>query len=258
MVTSSMDVLDWLRKQLKQADADLLREMVGSFVQTVMGAEADALCGAAYGERSRERSNSRNGYRTRDWDTRVGSLDLAIPKLRQGSYFPDWLLQPRRRAERALVAVVAEAYLAGVSTRRVEGLVQTLGIERMSKSQVSELAKSLDELVAAFRNRPLDGAPYTYVWLDALTQRCREAGRIVNVVTVIATAVNADGHREILGVDVCTSEDGAGWTAFLRGLVARGLTGVRLVISDAHEASKARSRPSCPARPGNGVAPISS
>ncbi len=238
MVTPSMDVLDWLRKQLKEADADLLREMVSTFVQTLMSAEADALCGAGYGERSRERTNSRNGYRVRDWDTRAGSIDLAIPKLRQGSYFPDWLLQPRRRVERALVAVVAEAYLAGVSTRRVEALVQTLGIERLSKSQVSELAKSLAQLVTAFRNRPLDAAPYVYIWLDALVQRCREDGRIVNVATVIATGVNADGHREILGVDVFTSEDGAGWTAFLRGLVARGLTGVRLVISDAHEGLK--------------------
>ncbi len=151
------------------------------------------------------------------------------------------------------MAVVAEVYLAGVSTRRVESLVQTLGIERMSKSQVSELAKSLDELVAAFRNRPLDGAPYPYVWLDALTQRCREGGRVVNVATVIATGVNAEGHREILGVDVFTSEDGAGWTAFLRGLVARGLQGVRLVISYAHQGAQGsdRGRP-----PGRGLAAV--
>ena len=234
MVATSMDVLDWLRKHLKETDADVLREIVSTFTQALMSAEAEALCGAGYGERSSERTNSRNGYRIRDWDTRVGSLDLAIPKLRQGSYFPDWLLQPRRRAERALVAVIAEAYLTGVSTRRVERLVQTLGIERMSKSQVSELAKSLDEHVTAFRNRPLDGAPYPYLWLDALVQRCREHGRIVNVATVIATGVNADGHREILGVDVVTTEDGAGWTAFLRGLVARGLQGVHLVVSDDH------------------------
>jgi len=182
--------------------------------------------------------NSRNGYRSREWDTRAVTVELAIPKLRSGSYFPDWLLEPRRRTERALIAVIAECYLAGVSTRRVEGLVQTLGITGMSKSQVSELARTLDEVVLAFRNRPLDGAPYTYIWLDALTQKCREGGRIVNVVTVIATGVNADGHREILGVDVITTEDGAGWTAFLRGLVARGLSGVHLVISDAHEGLK--------------------
>jgi len=161
-------------------------------------------------------------------------MEVAIPKLRKGSYFPDWLLEPRRRAERALVAVIAECYLAGVSTRRVEGLVQTLGIAALSKSQVSELARSLDETVTAFRNRPLDGGPYTSIWLDALTQKCREGGRIVNVATVVATGVNADGQREILGVAVITTEDGAGWTAFLRGLVARGLTGVRLAIADAH------------------------
>jgi putative transposase len=164
----------------------------------------------------------------------VGTLELAIPKLRAGSYYPDWLLEPRRRAERALVAVVAECYVRGVSTRRVEGLVATLGIQSLSKSQVSELAKTLDSEVAAFRARPLDAGPYPYVWVDALAVKCREAGRIVNVACVVATGVNADGYREILGVDVLTSEDGAGWTAFLRDLVARGLSGVELVVSDAH------------------------
>jgi len=231
---TTMDALDWLRKHLESADTDLLREMVKSFAEALMAAEADAACGAAYRERSPERVNSRNGYRLRDFDTRVGSMELAIPKLRAGSYFPDWLVEPRRRGERALVAVVAECYVRGVSTRRVEGLVQTLGIERLSKSQVSELAKSLDAEVEAFRNRPLDDGPYTYVWLDALTQKVREGGRIVNVAVVIATGVNVDGHREILGVDVITGEDGAGWLAFLRGLVARGLSGVQLVTSDAH------------------------
>jgi transposase-like protein len=155
-------------------------------------------------------------------------------QLRAGSYFPDWLLEPRRRAERALVAVVAECYVRGVSTRRVEGLVETLGIQSLSKSQVSELAKSLDGEVAAFRARPLDAGPYAYVWLDALAVKCREAGRIVNIACVVATGVNAQGYREILGVDVLTTEDGAGWTAFLRDLVARGLGGVELVVSDAH------------------------
>jgi putative transposase len=159
---------------------------------------------------------------------------LAIPKLGPGSYFPGWLLEPRRRAERALVAVVAECYVRGVSTRRVEGLVETLGIQSLSKSQVSELAKSLDSEVAALRARSLDAGPYAYVWLDALAVKCREAGRIVNVACVVATGVNADGHREVLGVDVLTTKDGAGWTAFLRDLVARGLGGVELVISDAH------------------------
>ena len=234
MVDETMDALGWLRKQVESADTDLLREMVKVFCEGLMGAEADALCGADYGERSPQRVNRRNGYRERPWDTRAGTIALEVPKLREGSYFPDWLLEPRRRAERAFVQVVAECYVRGVSTRRVEGLVAHLGIERISKSRVSEMAKELDQMVEAFRNRPLDGAPYTYVWLDALTQKVREAGRIVNVACVVATAVNASGSREILGLDLHTTEDGAGWTAFLRGLVARGLSGVRLVISDAH------------------------
>jgi transposase-like protein len=178
--------------------------------------------------------NSRNGYRERVWDTRAGTVALEIPKLRHGSYFPGWLLEPRRRAERALVQVVADCYLAGVSTRRVDGLVKTLGIEGISRSQVSELAKSLDEVVASFRTRPLDAGPYPYLWLDALTQRVREGGRIVLVHAVIATGVNAQGFREVLGVDLVTSEDGTAWTQLLRDLVARGLSGVQLVISDAH------------------------
>jgi putative transposase len=235
VVEPTMDALAWLRKQLEEADVDLLREMVATFVQALMGAEADAVCGALYGERSPDRVNRRNGYRSRDFDTRVGTMSLAIPKLREGTYFPDWLLTYRRRAERALVAVVAECYVKGVSTRRVDGLVKTLGIEGISRSQVSELAKSLDEGVQAFRSRPLDAGPYTFVWLDALSLKCREGGRIANVAAVIATAVNADGHREILGLEILTSEDGAGWTAFLRDLVARGLSGVRLVISDDHQ-----------------------
>jgi len=234
VVDTTMDGLAWLRKQVEQADTDLLREMVKLFCERLMSEEADAICGAPYGERSDERTNRRNGYRTRAWDTRTGTIDLAVPKLREGSYFPDWLLEPRRRAERAFVQVVCESYVRGVSTRRVEGLVRTLGIERISKSRVSAMAKELDSAVEAFRNRPLDGAPYTYVWLDALTQKVREGGRIANVACVIGTAVNAQGNREILGLDLHTSEDGAGWTAFLRGLVARGLAGVRLVISDAH------------------------
>ncbi len=234
MVDATMDPAVWLRKHLETADADLLREMLGTFIQALMSAEADALCGAPYGTRSPERVNTRNGYRSRPFDTRTGTLELALPKLRSGSYFPDWLLERRRRAERALVAVIAECYVRGVSTRRVEGLIATLGISGISKSQVSELARSLDEEVAAFRSRPLDGAPYTYLWLDALALRVREGGRIAQPAAVIATAVNADGYREILGLDLVTSEDGAGWTAFLRDLVARGLSGVRLVISDDH------------------------
>jgi transposase-like protein len=228
-----MDAMSLVRQHL-QAHPDAVRGMLQTMVETLMSAEVDALCGAEYGERSPERVNSRNGYRTRDWDTRAGTVELAIPRLRQGSYYPDWLLEPRRRAERAMVQVVAQAYLAGVSTRRVEGLVQSMGIQGISKSQVSEMAKELDQMVEAFRSRPLDTGPYTYVWIDALSQRCREGGRVVNVSTAIATGVNADGHREILGVDVFTSEDGASWTSFIRGLVARGLGGVRLVVSDDH------------------------
>ncbi len=229
-----MDALEWLGKQLEADGSDLLREMVKTFAERLMDAEVEVLCNAGYGEVTPERTNSRNGYRARQLDTRVGSIELAIPKLREGSYYPGWLLEPRRRAERALVAVVAECYLRGVSTRRVEGLVQTLGIEHLSKSQVSRMAKDLDAEVAAFRSRPLDGGPYTYVSLDALTQKVREGGRIVNVAVVIAVGVNAEGHREVLGFDVITTEDGAGWLAFLRGLVARGLAGTTLVISDAH------------------------
>ncbi len=234
MVEHTMDATDWLRKQLEEASPDLLRAMVKEMAEALMSADADAVCGAGYGERSPERVNRRNGYRERDWDTRVGSIELAVPKLREGSYFPDWLLQPRRRAEQAFVSVIADAYLAGVSTRRVEKLVQQLGVERMSKSQVSRLAKSLDRIVEDFRTRPLDGAPYAYVTLDALVVKCREGGRTVNVCVVHAVGVNRDGFRESLGVDVVTAEDGAAWLAFVRGLVARGLAGVKLVSSDAH------------------------
>jgi len=230
----SIDVSGWLEEQLVQASPDLLRSMVQTFAEALMGAEADAVCGAAYGERSSERRNTRNGYRRREWDTRAGSVGLAIPKLRQGSYFPDWLLERRRRAEAALVTVVATSYLLGVSTRRMEKLVETLGITRLSKSQVSEMAKDLDVQVEAFRTRPLDAGPYTFVAADALVLKVREGGRIVNVHALLATGVNADGYREILGLHVTTSEDGAGWLSFFRDLAARGLGGVALVTSDAH------------------------
>ena len=234
MVEHTMDVSGWLRKQLEEASPDLLRAMVKDMAEALMSADADAVCGAGYGERTPERVNRRNGYRERDWDTRVGSIELALPKLREGSYFPDWLLQPRRRAEQAFVSVIADAYLAGVSTRRVEKLVQQLGVERISKSQVSRLAQSLDQIVEDFRTRPLDGSPYAYVTLDALVVKCREGGRTVNVCVVHAVGVNKDGFRESLGLDVVTSEDGAAWLAYIRGLVARGLAGVKLVSSDAH------------------------
>jgi transposase-like protein len=229
-----MDALVWLRKQLETDNNDLLREMVRSFAEELMGAEADAVCGAPYGQVSPERTNRRNGYRSRRWDTRTGSIDLRIPKLRTGSYFPDWLLDARTRSERAFIQVVAEAYVRGVSTRRVEGLVETLGITSLSKSQVSEMAKDLDEMVAEFRGRPLDAGPYSYVWADALSMKVREGGRIVNIACLLAVGVNAEGNREILGIDLATAEDGAGWLAFFRSLVARGLSGVQLVISDDH------------------------
>jgi putative transposase len=230
----SVDAAALLREHLDTASPDVLRAMVKTFAEALMSAEADAICGAAYGQRSEERTNRRNGYRPREWDTRAGTIELAVPKLRTGSYFPDWLLTHRRRAEQALVSVVATSYLLGVSTRRVEKLVEQLGVKQLSKSQVSEMAAHLDAQVEAFRSRPLDSGHYTFVWLDALVVKVREAGRTVNVHALIAVGVNADGQREVLGVDVASDEDGAGWLAFLRSLTARGLSGVRLVISDAH------------------------
>ena len=235
MANSKMNSLALIRKHLEADSGDLTRQLVQVFAEKLMGADADAVCNAEFMERSAERVNQRNGYREREWDTRVGTIGLQIPKLRHGSYFPEWLLEPRRRAERALCGVVAESYLRGVSTRRVDGLVKSMGIDRMSKSQVSVLAKELDDVVEQFRSRPLDQGPYPFIWVDALVHKCREGGRIVNVATVVATGVNANGLREILGTDVFTTEDGAAWLAFLRGLVARGLSGVKLVISDCHK-----------------------
>ena len=232
MASNNIDAIQWLRKQVESAP-DQLKEILSQVAMRMMDAEADALCGADYGERTPERVNTRNGYRPRTWDTRVGTVELEIPKLRHGSYFPGWLLEPRRRAERALTAVIVESYVQGVSTRRVEDLVQSLGIEKLSKSQVSRLARELDTDVKAFRERKLSGT-YKYVWLDALMFKCREGGRIANVAGLVAVGVNDDGNREILGLDVITNEDGAGWLAFLRSLKARGLKGTELVISDAH------------------------
>jgi putative transposase len=231
---TSVDLARRAGENLEQASPDLLRAMVQTFAQALMGAEADAICGAPYGQVSEDRVNYRNGYRERRWDTRAGTIELAIPKLRQGSYFPEWLLERRRRAEQALISVVATSYLLGVSTRRVEKLAETLGITSLSKSQVSALAKSLDQAVEEFRSRPLDGGPYRFVQADALAVKVREGGRTVIVHGLIATGVNTDGKREILGFDVTSAEDGAGWLAFFRGLVARGLAGVALVTSDAH------------------------
>jgi putative transposase len=230
----SIDPARFLHEELAQASPDLMRELLGTFINALLSAQADAVCGAEYGTRSEERTNRRNGYRHRDLDTRAGTIDIAIPKVREGTYFPDWLLTRHRRAEAALTTVVATCYLLGVSTRRMDKLVRTLGITGLSKSQVSVMAKDLDEQVAAFRTRPLDEGPYTFVAADALTMKVREGGRVVKVAVMVATGVNAEGYREVLGINTATAESGAGWLGFLRDLVARGLTGVALVTSDAH------------------------
>ena len=210
-----------------------MRELLATFINALLSAQADAVCGAEYGSRSAERVNSRNGYRHRDLDTRAGTIDVAIPKLRSGSFFPEWLLERHRRAEAALTTVVATCYLLGVSTRRMDKLVRTLGITGLSKSQVSTMAKDLDEQVEAFRTRPLNERPYTFVAADALTLKVREGGRVVKVAVMIATGVNADGYREILGIHTATTESESGSLGFFRDMVARGLSGVgrhRLVV----------------------------
>jgi len=231
---TSIDPAVFLHEQLVQASPDLMRELLGTFINALLSAQADSVCGAEYGTRSADRVNRRNGYRLRDLDTRAGTLDIAIPKLREGSFFPDWLLERHRRAEAALTTVVATCYLLGVSTRRMDKLVKTLGITGLSKSKVSEMAKDLDEQVAAFRSRPLHDGPYTFVAADALTMKVREAGRVVKVAVMVATGVNADGYREVLGIHTATTESAAGWLGFFRDLTARGLSGVALVTSDAH------------------------
>ena len=223
---------------MERQDPDMLAAMMQRLINVLMSAEASAMCNAEYGEVTDERVNSRNGYRIRPFDTRLGTIDLSIPKLRSGTYYPDWLLETRKRSEQALRLVIAQCYVEGVSTRRVDDIVKALGIEGISKSQVSIIAKDLDAIVEEFRNRPLDSGPYAYLWIDALYIKVREGGRVCSVAMLIATAVNADGRREIVGVDVITTEDGAGWTQFLRGLGARGLNGVKLVISDAHAGIK--------------------
>ena len=230
----SIDPELFLHEHLAQASPDLMRELLTTFVNALLSAQADTVCGAEYGTRSPDRTNTRNGYRHRDLDTRAGTLDVAIPKLREGSFFPDWLLERHRRAEAALTTVVATCYLLGVSTRRMDKLVRSLGITGLSKSQVSEMAKELDEQVAAFRTRPLNEGPYTFVAADALTMKVREGGRVVKIAVMVATGVNADGFREILGIHTATTESGAGWLSFFRDLTARGLQDVALVTSDAH------------------------
>ena len=225
-----------LRKAQAERDADFLREGVRVLSQALMDLEVTQHVGAERYERVAERSGQRNGYRERTWDTRVGTIDLRVPRVRDGSFFPS-LLDPRKRAERALVAVVQEAYVQGISTRRVDHVVHALGLQGVSKSQVSRLCQDLDAEVERFRTRRL-GGPYPYVWLDATFVKVREQGRVVSQAVVLATGVKASGEREVLGLDVGPSEDGAFWVQFLRGLVARGLSGVQLVISDAHEGLK--------------------
>jgi transposase-like protein len=235
----SIDLLELLRKAGVEQDMDFLREGMRVLTQALMEAEVTAHLGAERHARAAERTGQRNGYRERQWDTRVGSIELKVPRVRDGSYFPV-LLEPRKRAERALTAVVQEAYVQGVSTRRVDELVQALGLTGISKSQVSRMCQELDAQVERFRSRRLDG-PYPYVWLDATDVKARQDGRVVAMAVVIAVGVRATGEREVLGVDVGASEDGAFWLQFLRGLVARGLSGVQLVISDAHEGLKGAS-----------------
>ena len=230
-----VDPAGLLGEALSQASPDLMRQLLQTTINALLSADADAVCGAEWGKASPDRAAQRNGYRHRDLDTRVGTIDVAVPKLRKGTYFPDWLLERRKRAETALITVVADCYLAGVSTRRMDKLVKTLGIDSLSKSQVSRMAADLDEHVAQFRHRRLDDAgPLTFVAADALTMKVREGGRVINAVVLIATGVNADGRREVLGMRVATSETGPAWNQFFADLVARGLAGVRLVTSDAH------------------------
>ena len=221
----------------KGADGDLLRDMIQYVAQRMMELDTEGLCAAAYGERNPERANSRNGYRERLWQTRGGSIELKVPKLRKGSYFPGFL-EPRRAGEKALAAVIQEAYIQGVSTRSVDELVKAMGMSGISKSQVSRLCADIDERVLAFLNRPIEG-DWPYLWIDATYMKVREAGRIVSVAVIIAVAVNTDGVREVLGMAVGPSEAEPFWTAFLRSLTRRGLRGVKLVISDSHEGLKA-------------------
>ena len=220
----------------KAPSADFLREMIEVISNRLMEMEVEGLTGAAHGERSLTRTNQRNGYRERAWETRVGTVDLAIPKLRKGSYFPAFL-EPRRTAEKALTAVIQEAYVQGVSTRSVDDLVKAMGMTGISKSQVSRLCEEIDERVGAFLTRPIEGN-WPYLWIDATYVKMRQSGRIVSVAAIIAIGVNTDGRREVLGLEIGASEAEPFWTSFLRSLTGRGLRGVKLVISDSHEGLK--------------------
>jgi len=236
MAKGRMDLSAFVGKLLAEHDGDVLREGVRVLAQVLMEAEVASQVGGERYERTEERTAYRNGYRTRTWDTRVGTLELAIPKVQPGSYFPS-LLEPRRRGERALVAVVQEAYVHGVSTRKVDDLMRALGLEGISKSEVSRVCGALDAEVEAFRTRPITGE-HPYLWIDATYHKVRQDGRVSSMATVVAIGVTAEGERQVLGVDAGPSEDAAFWTAFLRDLKRRGLAGVRLVISDAHEGIK--------------------
>ena len=230
-----------LRSLIEKApDADLLREMIGFAAERLMEMEVQGLTGAGYGEKNPERLNQRNGYRERDWQTRAGAVELRIPKLRKGSYFP-FFLEPRRLAEKALTAVIQEAYIQGISTRSVDDLVRAMGMSGISKSQVSRLCEEIDGRVKAFLERPIEG-DWPYLWIDATYVKVRQEGRIVSVAAIVATGVNGDGRREVLGLEIGASEAEPFWTAFLRKLARRGLKGVKLVISDAHEGIRAAVR----------------
>src|ERR1700729_1069599 len=234
MTDGNMNLRDLLEKT---ADTDFLREMIGFTAQRLMELEVGSLTGAPHGSRAPNRLTHRNGYREREWETRAGTVELRIPKLRKGSYFPGFL-EPRRIAEKALTAVVQEAYVHGVSTRSVDDLVKAMGMSGISKSQVSRLCEEIDEKVKAFLNRPLEG-DWPYLWIDATYPKKRESGRVVPAAIIVAVGVNSDGRREVLGMDVAPSEAEPFWTAFLRKLARRGLRGVKLVVSDAHEGIKA-------------------
>jgi len=225
----------------KTSDADMLREMIGFAAERLMAPEVGALTGAGYGEKNRDRLAQRNGYRERDWHTRAGTVELRIPKLRKGSYFPGFL-EPRRMAEKALTAVIHEAYVQGISTRSVDDLVKAMGMDGISKNQVSRLCGEIDEKVQGFLHRPLEG-DWPYVWIDATYIKVRQNNHIVSLAAIIAVGVNSDGRREVLGLDIGASEAEPFWTGFLRKLTRRGLRGVKLVISDAHEGIKAGECP---------------